>query len=362
MHQADQPGESEALHRHLIQATSRPRKKAFGAKVGLIQSAVLATTLAFGGAVGLSVARAQAVLRPADQADRARAASGAVVGQAVVQAQVVTPLATVFVDCQVLVPDPKDPKKLIRQTQRRQVDVDLNDTTRHPLQGTAPNQFASFDASARGARTDSGELIKNLDRGVVILGNANFPNIHITGNDYGACIIGGAKADHLLGGEGPDFIDGRGGDDWIEGDEGNDVLLGGDGNDHVDGGSGNDFIDGGTGINWLEAGPGRDEIHGSDESTCDGGSGDDDIDGCLFVLGGKGEDQLKAGQKAVTHFLRGDDDEDTLIGGPGNDFLEGGAGDDFLDGRAGLDDCHGDKDFDTAKNCEVTEDVEVIIP
>jgi Ca2+-binding RTX toxin-like protein len=98
-------------------------------------------------------------------------------------------------------------------------------------------------------------------------------------------ITGNGGHDHLYGGDGDDYIasgnllpngsthvstdnlgdllDGGAGDDYLDGDAGDDILLGGAGSDYLVGHDGNDTLDGGTGLNLVLGGAGDDhyEVH-----------------------------------------------------------------------------------------------------
>ena len=140
-----------------------------------------------------------------------------------------------------------------------------------------------------------------------------------------------------FGTKGRDTITGTKFDDSIEGGEcvviggalecddenGDDLILGGKGDDKIRAGGGNDTID---------SGDGRDDIGG--------GNGND------AIFGGDGDDDIK-----------GQDGNDVIAGGRGNDDIKGQNGNDDIDGGDGNDDmCDGGKGIDTFANCETVED------
>jgi Ca2+-binding RTX toxin-like protein len=145
------------------------------------------------------------------------------------------------------------------------------------------------------------------------------------GNDS---IGGGAGSDTINAGAGADTIIGDGGADTIDGGDGDDTIYGDsdiqpnsygpDGADLIHGGLGNDNIYAGRGDDTIFAEGGNDIIRGdAGADYIDGGDGDDVISG----FGGNDVDDLKI---------------DVLIGGAGNDELRAGYGD-SADGGSGLD-------------------------
>jgi hypothetical protein len=136
-------------------------------------------------------------------------------------------------------------------------------------------------------------------------------------------------------------IDGGGG--------GRDVLVGGpgeqsfrDGDDPA--GPDADSIDGGGGADAVSY-AGRHQAVSVDLRT-QGPSGQvgegDTLVGIESVIGGSGDDVLRAGSRSAA--LVGNAGDDRLIGGPGGDALLGGPGRDGLSGGAGNDRLEGDGD------------------
>ena len=186
----------------------------------------------------------------------------------------------------------------------------------------------------------------------------------LTGDSGDNELRGRAGNDILLGGDGHDTLYGENGDDTLIGGDGHDRLYGGDGDDRLNGGDGHDILlggdgddmlIGGAGADWLNGGDGEDtaSYEGSDEgvtvnltvsrqskgNTNDGttnghasndtlvnienltGSGYDD------VLKGDSENNVIIGNAGIDT-LDGDDGDDILYGGGGDDTVTGGDGDD----------------------------------
>lgn len=133
--------------------------------------------------------------------------------------------------------------------------------------------------------------------------------------------------DELEGGDGDDRLFGDAGDDYLGGGAGADALVGDIGDDHLDGDGGDDRLYGGRGADTLHGGAGADLLKGQDgddvldgedgADTLDGGSGndtlighDDDYDQRDVLLGGAGDDLIRAGGS------------DLAVGGDGSDVLQ----------------------------------------
>lgn len=193
------------------------------------------------------------------------------------------------------------------------------------------------------------------------------------GDDF---ISGGLGVDVLVAGIGNDTLQGDAGDDTLDGGEGDDNLAGGAGNDVIAAGTGDDCLLGNDGNDVLSDGTGCDTVHGgagddhalaaadSADDTYDGGAGRDTLDysatthgvsvdletgtadGCETghdqiaefeeVLGGSGDDAIRAGTFAVT--MSGGGGNDTLEGGAGNDTISDGTGCDTVSAGGGDDD------------------------
>ncbi|HWL67013.1 MAG TPA: calcium-binding protein, partial [Geminicoccus sp.] len=93
--------------------------------------------------------------------------------------------------------------------------------------------------------------------------------------------------DIITGSTGDDRIDGGAGDDVLDGGRGDDALSGGPGNDRILGGAGDDTIAGGPDDDFLDGVTGRDEIRGDE--------GDDVLQGVGRLIGGSGDDVIRAG-------------------------------------------------------------------
>ena len=195
-----------------------------------------------------------------------------------------------------------------------------------------------------------------------------------TGDDY---LEAGPGNDTLYGGKGRDALNGMKGNDTAYGQEGNDTVAGQEGNDKLYGGKGNDNVYGDLGDDELYGGAGNDSLEGgAGADTIDGGAGDNDtIDyfhsdaGVNISLrtghasGGHAEGDTFSGVESIngsafSDRLEGDDNDNTLSGGPasrgeegedtfgghdkffgfgGDDWIYGGNGDDWLEGGAGED-------------------------
>jgi len=149
---------------------------------------------------------------------------------------------------------------------------------------------------------------------------------------------GGPENDRVTGGEVDNLLDGGGGADRLDGGDGDDVIRGGNGDDDLRGGNGDDWIDGGLKSDLIAGGDGTDTAdYGGrrlgvtaslDGRRNDGGTGDGrrdfirrDVEG---LRGGLGNDTL-----------RGNNQRNRLIGGPGADQLFGFGGADTLSARDG---------------------------
>jgi Ca2+-binding RTX toxin-like protein len=242
---------------------------------------------------------------------------------------------------------------------------------------------------------------------------------NVIGSDFGDTLTGNSANNNLQGGAGNDTLAGNGGDDVLAGGAGSDLLDEGseaNGSDDLSGGSGSDtvsygkrsqdlvvsingdFDDGAPGEsdnvatdvenvvtgsgddvvtgegagNRLETGAGDDFLTGAGgDDVLDGGPGRDVADyftassGVSVDLstgratGGAGNDVLMRIEDLVgstgNDVLRGNDEDneilghggiDTINGGRGHDELYGGQGDDELRGRRGNDRLRGDADND----------------
>ena len=149
--------------------------------------------------------------------------------------------------------------------------------------------------------------------------------------------------ENVLGGSGADTINGN--------SVGN-VLSGGGGSDRIFGALGNDTIDGGSAGpagNYLRGEEGNDSIvGGANFDDANGNMGNDTIstgDGDDFCVGGRDNDLLFGDGGA--DFVYGNLGDDTCNGGDGADVVRGGQGNDTLSGGAGNDFLSGDRGDDT---------------
>ncbi|HST43131.1 MAG TPA: calcium-binding protein [Conexibacter sp.] len=190
------------------------------------------------------------------------------------------------------------------------------------------------------------------------------------------------------GGAGRDRLEGHDGDQTLRGGPGDDVLDGGAGNDQVYGEDGNDSLNGdqfkAPGRDVIDGGPGEDVVEsewaeGAQKATQpvtitldgvadDGRPGEGDnvvgIERFKVYTGGTfhGTDgvdtyEIEPGEirhpatvlgKGGNDRLVGDDDVETIDGGPGDDYLEGGWNNDTLIGGPGRDTVFAD---DTGAHC-----------
>ncbi len=154
-------------------------------------------------------------------------------------------------------------------------------------------------------------------------------------------IQGTTGSEALVGGAGPDTLQGLGGQDTINGGTGDDVIFA----LTVPGASGTTgvgqtYLRGDDGNDSITGGPSFDDINGNmGNDTGVGGAGND------FVVGGKDNDLLFG--DAGDDLVYGNLGNDTCEGGDGADILRGGQDNDITNGGAGADFVSGDKGDDT---------------
>jgi Ca2+-binding RTX toxin-like protein len=187
-----------------------------------------------------------------------------------------------------------------------------------------------------------------------------------------ATIVRGTGDDVIYDTAGKDVIVDLGGHDTIYLTKGNDVVCAGPGDDEIYlnpdwfwdgygsssqiyGEGGNDTIDfhNSKGYYTLYGGPGDDTIHGSLNPLGAMIEGNEDSD---TIYGGPNDDQLYGGDG--DDYLYGLGEHDILIGGLGADTLDGGADNDVCSGFN--DDPHpvdDDGSLDQAQNCELEVDM-----
>ena len=152
--------------------------------------------------------------------------------------------------------------------------------------------------------------------------------------------INGTSAGETLNGtSGRDSIDGLQGNDSITGNNGDDTITGGGGNDTVEGEEGADSIRG---------------FGGDDVLAADRQDRFDDVGGGGIIRGNQGNDTLIGGNQADALF--GGADDDVISGQDGNDLLNGGGGGDTLNGGFGDDTLAGAGGVDTADYAGLTFD------
>jgi Ca2+-binding RTX toxin-like protein len=168
-----------------------------------------------------------------------------------------------------------------------------------------------------------------------------------TCGDIPATIVGTEGDDTLTGTPTDDVFQAAGGNDTIDGGGGGDLICGGAGNDVVVGGPGDDGLSGDAGDDRIDGSPGYDFAFYDDSpaavvvdllgGTATGGDGADTLTAVEAVFGSNFDDRLS-----------GDDDVNSLEGGPGADVLAGRGGDDFISGSEGNDRFIGGPGEDTA--------------
>ncbi|MFO1329537.1 MAG: calcium-binding protein [Rubrivivax sp.] len=152
-------------------------------------------------------------------------------------------------------------------------------------------------------------LRTGIERGRI---NVTLAGVHLTGNELGNNLYGGAGANSLSGLAGADYLEGGGG---------NDTLLGGDGYDDFVGGAGNDSINGGADWDWAEYWDATGPVTGNLATGRASASnlGTDTLVGIEAIGGGAFDDTLT-----------GDANGNDLAGRQGNDSMDGGAGGDAV--------------------------------
>jgi Ca2+-binding RTX toxin-like protein len=249
--------------------------------------------------------------------------------------------------------------------------------------GNSSNDDLVIEAAASGTDLVNSSVSYILTPDVENLTLVGMASINGTGNELNNVIRGNDASNILSGGLGNDTLLGFGGNDTLFGSDGNDSLDGGTGADTLEGGAGNDayFIDtfsidgissnddlvielAGGGVDTVNSslsyiltdnvenltltgtgainGTGNDldnslrgnsndnvilGLNGAD--TINGNNGDDRL------FGGEGNDIISGGSNSDT--LYGEAGNDTLLGGSEHDDLDGGAGNDTLNGQSGSD-------------------------
>lgn len=260
-----------------------------------------------------------------------------------------------------------------------------------------------FGQTATIIGTNGVDSIRGTNRADVIVAKGG--DDEIVGRGGNDRICAGEGVDRVSAGGGADVVSGATGFNTLNGDGGNDRLVGGPEIDFIFGGPGNDTVTGGDGQDSLDyrsstAGVVVDLAAGTSSGTADGNDtassfervlgsdfqdditgspanetffpngGDDDVDGgggldlVSYVLapgpvdvdlqsgsatGSHGTDSLSNGIVGVrgsdfADVLKGGNEMNDLIGGPGNDRLEGRAGSDYIIPGAGDDTIDGGPD------------------
>ena len=239
----------------------------------------------------------------------------------------------------------------------------------------------------------------NLTDGTARGGDADGDTLVDRGDDRIENVVGSGHDDVLTGNREANILQGLGGADMLNGDEGDDMLSGGPGDDVLDGGDEDDTLEGGPGADTLIGGQGADtasyagstmgvmvRLH---SNKLDGGDAKGDVfsdttTNTYLVKPDPDENDTEEVTETVPDFvnligsdmadtLAGDsrdntikggggddmifggpggtwddsDNDDILMGGPGNDKIYGGKGDDTLDGGPGDDLLVGGSGVDT---------------
>lgn len=148
-------------------------------------------------------------------------------------------------------------------------------------------------------------------------------NVALTGGSVG----GDAEGDSFTAVEN---LSGSAFDDRLSGNAAANRLLGLDGNDTLDGAKGNDVLNGGAGADTAAFSTSTKAINADLFFSLAKGNGADGLVAIENLTGSKNAD-----------ILRGDDFDNTIVGGAGNDYLSGFGGRDALNGGAGADRLYG---------------------
>lgn len=210
----------------------------------------------------------------------------------------------------------------------------LNDDAKVTVTGTPGNdvRFATADAEIfdlGGGRSDLVSYVNSTSGVTADL---------INGGSGGF-----ADQDEYIGVE---RITGSNYDDFLYGDDGNNRLLGEDGDDHLYGRGGHDNLLGGTGDDVFDGGAGQDAVSYETETqrvvvdlknpSRNRGEADGDTYVSIErVVGGQANDVLRGDNQ--DNRLIGLDGDDRLFGRRGNDVLIGSEGNDYINGGAGQD-------------------------
>jgi VCBS repeat-containing protein len=187
-------------------------------------------------------------------------------------------------------------------------------------------------------------------------------NDTIHGYSARAIVYGGTGIDWIWTGEADDLIwtDGAGtsfinGIEYVQAGGGNDTIYGGNARDNIFGGSGNDEIYGAEGDDSLSGDAGADTIHGGSGSDLITGGTDADLlygggGGIDTLNGGNGNDVIYTESDATSYsYAKGENGNDTIIGGAGRDIVDGGADNDSIEGGGGDDILEGSVGQDTVR-------------
>jgi Ca2+-binding RTX toxin-like protein len=162
----------------------------------------------------------------------------------------------------------------------------------------------------------------------------------------------GAGDDRLNGNAQDNLLDGAAGNDRLVGADAEDVLFGGDGNDMLLGGFQADQFNGGAGVDTASYADHHFDVIVDIDGVADDRSACCSLDG---PIGGPHDNV-----KLDVENLRGTDDDDTLIGSPGNNRIEGMGYPDRIDGGGGDDVLEGGEWGDIFRTGTVADGADVI--
>ncbi|WP_445501939.1 hypothetical protein [Microvirga sp. G4-2] len=191
-----------------------------------------------------------------------------------------------------------------------------------------------YDTVSYETETGSAGIVVNLTASSWTYGGRTYASM--TGKDTWGSIDSYAQIEALVGSRGNDIINASDTPDQfvLYGGAGNDTLMGGDsdpwGLDLLIGGQGDDVLIGG--IAYFE---GADAVQVDLRAGIATGQGTDTLQSISYVIGGDGNDLIRAADASAT--LDGGAGDDTLYGGAGNDDLYTGSGTNVVYGSAGSD-------------------------
>lgn len=182
------------------------------------------------------------------------------------------------------------------------------------------------------------------NRNTVVTGTPGQDSIDCRASRKGMTIIGRGGGDDIVGTNAADTIHSD-----EPGTTAGSCPAGSTERDDIEGGAGNDTIHSSVCGGSSRGGPGDDIlIAGGGATTFHGDAGNDLLDlrvaADALANGGEGADRILG--PATRMLARGDEGNDTIIGGAGPDTIEAGLGDDSVDAREGDDFVNGGPGLD----------------